>query len=289
MPASRRAGADRDRKNSFAVPDWFLPAVATIVAVLMATGMFFFVVTRGALIVREAAGARDRAAHVYPIYSNPRLMRLVDFQPIIAAILLFQYDRLVNLITSGLRAMSLGGRRVLITSCAFGNVMPRVAEAARKAGAAEVQVVDIIENELLHAQRKMLGAVPPLTFLQQDATALELPDGSVDANVVFFLLHELPHDLKLRSLAEACRVLAPGGKLFLAEFHRPHTRVLRALSWSYFKVFEPLGLALWSTHDPLRQLSAMPGMTCERRLVFFGNFQVIVATKSDSPIADARR
>jgi ubiquinone/menaquinone biosynthesis C-methylase UbiE len=256
-----------------------IPTVVTVVAVLMATGMFFFVVTRGALIMREAAGARGRAAHVYPIYSNLHLMRLVDFQPIIAAILLFQYDRLVDIITGGLRAMRLTGKRVLITSCAFGNVMPRVAEAARKAGAAEVQVVDIIENELVHARRKMLGAAPPLSFLQQDATALELPDGSVGANVVFFLLHELPHELKQRTLVEACRVLAPGGKLFLAEFHRPRMGVLRALSWSYFKVFEPLGLALWSTHDPVRQLMAVPGMTCERRLVFFGNFQVIVATK----------
>jgi ubiquinone/menaquinone biosynthesis C-methylase UbiE len=263
------------------VPTWLLPAVITVVAVLMITGMFFFVVTRGALMLREARSAtHEPASHVYPIYSNRYLMRLVDFQPIIAAILLFQYDRLVSLITGGLRAMRLAGKRVLITSCAFGNVMPLVAEAARKAGAAELQVVDVIENELLHARRKMPGATPPLSFLQQDATALELPDGSVDANVVFFLLHELPHDLKQRALAEACRVLAPGGKLFLAEFHRPHTRVLRALSWSYFKVFEPLGLALWSTHDPVRQLAAVPGMSCERTIVFFGNFQVIVATKA---------
>ena len=54
--------------------------------------------------------------------------------------------------------------------------------------------------------------------------------------------------------------------------------VLRALSWTYFKVFEPLGLALWSTHDPLAQLQGM-GFACERRKVFFGNFQVITATK----------
>jgi len=55
--------------------------------------------------------------------------------------------------------------------------------------------------------------------------------------------------------------------------------VLRALSWTYFKVFEPYGLSLWNTHDPVQQLEAMPGVTCERHTVFFDNFQVIVATK----------
>ena len=260
---------------------WLIPTALTLLATLALTGAFFFVATRGALLVRALLpGPADPSAHVYPIYSNMRLIRLVDFQPVIAAILLFQYDRLVSMITRVLRRMDLRDREVLITSCAFGNVMPRVAHAALRAGARQVQVVDIIDNELLHAQAKMQDMAGMLDFRRGDAMALDLPDGAVDANVIFFLLHELPHERKQAVLVEACRVLAPGGKLFLAEFHRPHLRVLRALSWTYFKVFEPLGLALWSTHDPLTQLQAIPGMRCKRRLVFFGNFQIIVATKS---------
>lgn len=261
------------------MPSWLVPTTLSVLVVLAFTGAFFFVVTRGALLVRAVmAGPRDPAAHVYPIYSNMRLIRMVDFQPIIAAILLFQYDRLVTIIANGLQRMNLRGRKVLITSCAFGNVMPRVAQASFAAGAEKVQVVDIIENELLHAQRKLSQMPGTFEYLRQDATRTTLPDASVDANLVFFLLHELPHELKGEVLKEACRVLAPGGKLYLAEFHRPHLSVLRALSWTYFKVFEPLGLALWSTHDPLAQLQGM-GFACERRKVFFGNFQVITATK----------
>jgi len=267
------------RIGNLDMPSWLVPTTLSVLVVLAFTGAFFFVVTRGALLVRAVmAGPRDPAAHVYPIYSNMRLIRLVDFQPIIAAILLFQYDRLVTIIANGLQRMNLRGRKVLITSCAFGNVMPRVAQASFAAGAEKVQVVDIIENELLHAQRKLSQMPGTFEYLRQDATRTTLPDASVDANVVFFLLHELPHELKGEVLKEACRVLAPGGKLYLAEFHRPHLSVLRALSWTYFKVFEPLGLALWSTHDPLAQLQGM-GFACERRKVFFGNFQVITATK----------
>ena len=262
------------------LPTWLLYATAVLFIVLASTALFFFTLTRGALILRTVAGKADSAAaHVYPIYSNMRLIRLVDWQPIIAAILLFQYDRLVSAITSGLRQTDLRGKKVLITSCAFGNVIPRVVQASMDAGASRVLVADIILNELQHARTKLPAFAGRVDYIEENATAMTLADGSVDANVIFFLLHELPHELKGEALREACRVLAPGGKLYLAEFHRPEPWVLRALSWTYFKVFEPLGLALWDTHDPLRQLQAIEGFTCERRTVFFGNFQVIVATR----------
>jgi SAM-dependent methyltransferase len=261
------------------VAEWIVPVAVVALGLLACTGAFFFVTTRGALLVRALLPARDDpAAHVYPIYANAHLMRLVDFQPIIAAILLFQYDRLVSIITRRLRRMELRDRDVLVTSCAFGNVMPRVARASLQGDARTVKVVDIIQNELIHAQRKMTEFAPHMSFTRGDAAALALADASVAANVVFFLLHELPHDVKGQVLKEACRVLEPGGQLFLAEFHRPRSRVLRVLSWAYFKVFEPLGLALWDTHDPLPQLEAL-GMRCRRLPVFFGNFQVILAVK----------
>jgi ubiquinone/menaquinone biosynthesis C-methylase UbiE len=227
------------------LPTWFLYTAAAVIVVLTCTALFFFTLTRGALILRSAMGrAGDEASHVYPIYTNMRLIRLIDFQPIIAAILLFQYDRLVTAITQGLHHMDLGGKKVLITSCAFGNVIPRVVTAATESGASRVLISDIILNELRHAQTKLPAFAGRVEYLEENATAMSLADRSVDANVIFFLLHELPHHLKGVALSEACRVLAPGGKLYLAEFHKPEPWVLRALSWTYFKVFEPLGLAL---------------------------------------------
>ncbi len=218
-------------------------------------------------------------SHVYPLYSNMRLIKLVDFQPVISAILLFQYHRLVSKIVAGLEASDLKDKKVLVTSCAFGNVIPRVVDAALQAGAERVLVADIIQNELTHAESKLVQFAGKVEFIEDNATAMRQPSGSVDANVMFFLLHELPHELKIKALSEAGRVLAPGGKLYLGEFHRPELWVLRALSWTYFKVFEPLGLALWDTHDPLQCLEAMGGWKCERTTVFHGNFQIITATK----------
>ena len=263
------------------MPAWFSYTVFAVVVVLASTALFFFTLTRGALVMRGVMGRLTHdAAHVYPIYSNMRLIRLVDWQPVISAILLFQYSRLVSIITHGLRQDDLQGKQVLITSCAFGNVIPRVVEASVKSGARKVLIADIIQNELDHAKTKLGNYAAHIVYVQDNAVAMQQPDASVHANVMFFLLHELPHPLKVEALSEAMRVLAPGGKLYLGEFHRPSPWLLRALSWTYFKVFEPYGLALWDSHDPVLQLQAMPGVSCERHTAFFGNFQVIVATKA---------
>ena len=256
-------------------------ALAGLALVLAATGLFFFVTTRGTLIVRGLAGGpRNSESHVYPIYSKMGLIKLVDFQPVISAILLFQYHRLVSKIVAGLRATNLKRKKVLITSCAFGNVIPRVVEASVASGAGKVVIADIIRNELTHARGKLDARYSrKIEYVEEDATAMHLQEGFADANIIFFLLHELPHDLKVKALAEAGRMLAPGGKLYLGEFHKPTPLVLKCLSWSYFKVFEPLGLALWDSHDPVAILQKMGGWTVERQTFFFDNFQIITATK----------
>jgi hypothetical protein len=137
---------------------WMVNGVSALLFLLISTGLFFFVVTRGALVLRGLSpGSKSEKSHVYPIYSNMRLIKLVDFQPIISAILLFQYNRLVSKIVSELKHSDLRAKKVLITSCAFGNVIPRVVEAAVQAGAERVLIADIIHNELVHAKSK-LGA-----------------------------------------------------------------------------------------------------------------------------------
>ena len=259
---------------------WVVFVLTAFVVITVATGVFFFATTRGTLMWRGfASGGRDEKSHVYPLYSDMRLIKLVDQQPIISAILLFQYHCLVSKVIAEIGTIDLHGRKLLITSCAFGNVIPRVVKAAVEQGVERVLIADIIDNELIHARSKLGEFAQKVELVSADAAAMQQADGVVAANVIFFLLHELPHHLKGKALSEAARLVAPGGKLILAEFHRPQPAVLRALSWTYFKVFEPLGLALWDAHDPLKYLQAMGGFECERTTYFHGNFQVISATR----------
>jgi ubiquinone/menaquinone biosynthesis C-methylase UbiE len=254
-------------------------AFATLAVFLFLTALFFFVLTRGALLLRSLSPKPDAASHVYPIYSNMRLIKFVDYQPVISAILLFQYPRLVSRIVTELRRANLVGKKMLITSCAFGNVIPRVVEAAVQSGAGEVLISDIVHNELLNVQGKLQPFASKIRYLSEDATAMQQPDASVDVNLLFFLLHELPHPLKAKALNEASRVLKPGGTLFIGEFHRPRIAPLRALSWLYFKVFEPYGLALWDKEDPVAYLQSIGEWTVVRNTYCFSNFQMITATK----------
>lgn len=260
-----------------------------VVAVLMLAGLllagFFFGTTRAALLLRrwrQRGGPLSAPARVYPIYTEPWLIRLVDHQPLISAILLCRYRPLVDFIVQGLTQQRLAGRRVLVTACAFGNVVPRVGAAAAAGGATQLQILDLFASELQRVRRKLVRTMPgPVTeFLQADACASPLPDGSVAANVMFFLLHELPPAQQQKALSEACRVLEPGGRLYLADFHRPRTWWMRSASWLYFKVFEPWGLALWAAGDPVRWLAGRPGMRILATLrLCAGNYQVMVVEK----------
>src|SRR5450432_3618390 len=138
----------------------------------VAVALFFYAFTKGALLLRSLSrGSRDRAAHIYPIYSEMWLIRLVDFQPVISAILLFQYNRLVSCVATELHEMALGGQDVLITSCAFGNVIPRVVAASFGSGARKVMIVDLIQNELVHAMGKLRAFSGRVDYAQGDATA----------------------------------------------------------------------------------------------------------------------
>ena len=159
---------------------WVMTGAFALFFVLAATGLFFFVVTRGALVLRGLSpGSLTEKSHVYPIYSNMRLIKMVDFQPIISAILLFQYHRLVSKIVAGLEQSDLRKKKVLITSCAFGNVIPRVVKAAVDAGAERVMIADIIHNELVHAKSKLGSYAGKIDYLEDNATARVMqPDGS---------------------------------------------------------------------------------------------------------------
>jgi ubiquinone/menaquinone biosynthesis C-methylase UbiE len=74
------------------------------------------------------------------------------------------------------------------------------------------------------------------------ATTLPLPGASADRVVMSLLLHHLDAAAKRTALAEALRVLRPGGRLHVADWGRPRDPIMRAAAWALERIDGPEGL-----------------------------------------------
>ena len=169
------------------------------------------------------------------------------------AISFFDHPRIANLILLGnmdqLRDQALDalGRqihgRTLQIAAVYGEFSARLAN--RIAEGASLDIVDVVPAQLENIRRKMPHNAP-VQYIQNNATNLTMGDATYDQAVMFFLLHEMPEEVRKRSLSEALRVLKPGGKLVIVEFHKPFSwNPLRYLYPILFRALEPYALDIW--------------------------------------------
>ena len=115
------------------------------------------------------------------------------------------------------------GGRVLDVGCGTGTFAIALAAARPDAQVAGVDG----DPEALALARAKPGSTT-ITWSEGLATALPQPDASADAIVMSLLLHHLSPAAKHTTLAEAARVLKPGGSLHVADWGRPHDPLMRA-------------------------------------------------------------
>jgi demethylmenaquinone methyltransferase/2-methoxy-6-polyprenyl-1,4-benzoquinol methylase len=123
-----------------------------------------------------------------------------------------------------------------------------LALACLEAGAARVVGLDFARPMLARARAKAREQRRDLAagFALGDATRLPLPDASVDAWVSAFVVRNSP-DLDA-ALAEAARVLRPGGRLAVLEIPKMERRLLRPLARVHFNQVVPRLGGLISGH-----------------------------------------
>ena len=174
-------------------------------------------------------------------YVRPYAIAFFDRQWIVNLILL---GNMVKLRERALDALgkTISGRTLQIAAV-YGEFSMRLAQ--RISGYGSLDIVDVVPAQLENLRRK-LSRQSAVRFIQNNSADLKLPDASYDQIVIFFLLHEMPKEVRDSTLSEALRVLKPGGKLVIVDFHKPFVwNPFRYLYPPMFRLLEPFALDIW--------------------------------------------
>ena len=174
-------------------------------------------------------------------YVHPKAVRLFERQWLVNLILWGNFAKLRDAALEEL-GESLPGRTLQV-ACVYGDFTPRLAE--RVPGDASLDVVDVLPIQLANLRRKLPQAAR-VNLVNRDAVDLGFADATYERAVLFFLLHEMPLQVRRRTLEEAIRVLKTGGQLVIVDYHRPAPwHPLRRLMRWILGSFEPFAMDLW--------------------------------------------
>ncbi len=203
-------------------------------------------------------------------YVEPRNIRLLDREPVVATILFGNNGRLRRAHLSRISQ----GQSVLQLAHVYGRLIP---DMARKIGPhGQLDVVDIVPDQIEQARRKLRG--------QSQATvrigdAAEIGPVRYDTVSCFFLLHEVPDDKKHAVVRAALTQVKPGGQALFVDYHRPAPwHPMRGFYRQLFLKLEPFALSMWD--QEIEELSTNASdFTWEKRTFFGGVFQQVIARR----------
>lgn len=204
-----------------------------------------------------------------------------------AAVRVFEREWLVNLILWGnfrrlrdLAIIELGQpieRKVLQVACVYGDFTQRIATLLSPRGTLDVIDVAPIQLDNLYAK---LPADSTVRLHCQNSARLHFLPASFDAVVLFFLLHEQPEEARRATLAEALRVVRPGGKVVIVDYHGPRrSNPLRYVMALILRRLEPFAMDLWRNEIAAYLPEEGASFALEKETFFGGLYQKVVLTR----------
>lgn len=208
-------------------------------------------------------------------YLHPNAVRVFERQWLVNLILWGNFSKLRDAALAEMGDVIDG--KVLQVACVYGDFTEHLVRRLSPTGSLTVIDVAPIQIKNLHSKLKNGHQV---AVLRQDSTDMSFEDGSHDAVVVFFLLHEQPADVRQKTIAEALRVTKPGGKVIFVDYHRPTAlSPFRYLMVPVLSTLEPFALDMWRGEISDWLPKDFQATKIEKQNYFGGLYQKVVITR----------
>ena len=203
-------------------------------------------------------------------YLNRRNACLLDRDLVVGAILVGNHRRLREAVLCEL----IPGQSVLQAAHVYGCLIPEIARRIGPFG--RLDVVDLVPLQAALCRRKLRGLAHARVRV---GDAAQPGEPVYDAVSCFFLLHEVPDDLKTAIVDTLLGQVAPGGRAVFVDYHKPSRwHPLRSVYRRLFDRLEPHAASLWERDIP-EFSTCGDEFSWEKQTMFGGVFQKTVARR----------
>jgi ubiquinone/menaquinone biosynthesis C-methylase UbiE len=206
-------------------------------------------------------------------YLTPWLAAYLDRQIVVQTVLWGNARHLIDDVLAEIRP----GNRVFQPAAVYGDFSRRVADRIGPEGRLDVRDIAPLQIDLT---RRKLADRPHALVSYGNAADPNPDEQRADIVACFFLLHEVPDEVKLQITRSMLQLVAPGGKAVFVDYHRPHRfHPLRPLMQRIFAWLEPFASSMWLRE--IRDLGGSIGSDFHwrKRTRFWGMYQIVVAER----------
>lgn len=212
----------------------------------------------------------DYLSNVYTwAYLTPWLTGILDRQAVVQAILWGNAQRLIGDVLAAVKP----GDRIFQPAAVYGTFSRQLAGQIGRQGRLEIR--DIAPLQVALTRQKLEG-LRQVHVACGNAASPERRE--YDAIACFFLLHEVPDDVKVQIVQAMLRLVRPGGKVIFVDYHRPHRwHPLKPVMQRVFAWLEPFALTMWSREIEELAGPRAAGFRWSKRTRFIGLYQTVIA------------
>jgi SAM-dependent methyltransferase len=214
----------------------------------------------------------DYLSNVYTwAYLTPWLTGILDRQVVVQAILWGNAQRLIGDVLAAVKP----GDRIFQPAAVYGTFSRQLAGQIGRQGRLEIR--DIAPLQVALTRQKLEG-LRQVHVACGNAVSPERRE--YDAVACFFLLHEVPDDVKVQIVQAMLRLVRPGGKVIFVDYHRPHRwHPLKPVMQRVFAWLEPFALTMWSREIEELAGPRAAGFRWSKRTRFSGLYQTVIAER----------